>query len=243
MSRQADKPSLKDVVGKLSTADTSKIPTNVKYVLDGGSLLHKVQWTIGQIFKQICNDYIAYIQTRYSPDVTIVFDGRYMNSSTKDTTHIRRLNGYTGKRINLSLANKLSTKKASFLLNNANKQTFLFLLGNELQTAFMSVYHASGDADLLIVQTARKIAKVNTTVIVGEDTDLFVLALFHFNNHKALYLTSALRDSNVGQTKKCFGDTICHGLLVVHGVTGCDTISRIGKSSVFQKFRNDKEFQ
>ena len=99
--RETDKPSLKDAVGKLSAADKPQIPTNVKYVLDGGSLLHKVQWTIGQIFKQICNDYIAYIQKGYSPDVTIVFDGGYMNPSTKDTTHIRRSNGYPGKRINL----------------------------------------------------------------------------------------------------------------------------------------------
>ena len=94
----------------------------------------------------------------------------------------------------------------------------------------MSVYHASGD------------------------TYFLVLALFHFNNHKALYLTSAPCDSNVDtkvwdvrQTKKCFGDTmICHGLLVVHGITGCNTTScihSVGKSTVFQKFRNDKEFQ
>ena len=44
--READKPSLKDAVGKLSTADKPKIPTNVKYVLGGGCLLDKVQWTI-----------------------------------------------------------------------------------------------------------------------------------------------------------------------------------------------------
>ena len=113
----------------------------------------------------------------------------------------------------------------------------------------MSVYHASGDADLLIVQTAL----VNTTIIVSEDTDLLVIALFHFNHHKALYLTSAPRDSNedtkvweMGQTKKCFGDTISNGLLAVYGITGCDTTSSIhsiDKSTVFQKFRNDKEFQ
>jgi hypothetical protein len=43
LMREADKPPLKNAIGKLSAADTPQIPTNVKYVLDGGSLLHKVQ--------------------------------------------------------------------------------------------------------------------------------------------------------------------------------------------------------
>ena len=174
-------------------------------------------WSLGLLVK--CSNKYAMIillisRNVYSPDVTIVFDGGYMNPSPKDTTHIRRSNGYTGKRINLSLANKLSTKKASFLLNNANKQSFLFLLANELQTAGMSVYHASGDADLLIVQTALEIATVNTTVIVGEDTELLYLHCFILTITK--HFTKVW---DVGQTKKCFGDTICHGLLVVHGIT------------------------
>ena len=52
-----------------------------------GSVLHKVQWTIGQIFKQICNDYIAYIQKCYSPDVTIVFDGGYESFNERYNAH------------------------------------------------------------------------------------------------------------------------------------------------------------
>ena len=46
--------------------------------------------------------------------------------------------------------------------------------------------HASGDADLLIVQTALKAAKDYPTVLIAEDTDLLALALQHFTNEKVL---------------------------------------------------------
>ena len=49
--------------------------------------------------------------------------------------------------------------------------------------------HVSGDADILIVQTALKAAKDYPTVLIGEDTDLLVLALHHFTNEKPLYFT------------------------------------------------------
>ena len=54
---------------------------------------------------------------------------------------------------------------------------------------------ASGDADLLIVQTALKTAKDYPTVLTGEDTDLLVLALHHFRNEKAHYCTCEPKQS------------------------------------------------
>ena len=50
------------------------------------------------------------------------------------------------------------------------------------------VNHASGDADLLIVQTALKAAKDYPTVLIGEDTNLLVLARHYFRNEKTLYI-------------------------------------------------------
>ena len=49
------------------------------------------------------------------------------------------------------------------------------------------VNHASGDADL-IVQTALKAAKDYPTVLIGEDTNLLVLARHYFRNEKTLYI-------------------------------------------------------
>ena len=39
--------------------------------------------------------------------------------------------------------------------------------------------HATGDADLLIVQTAVECAKTGATTVIGEDTDLLVLLCMH----------------------------------------------------------------
>ena len=41
------------------------------------------------------------------------------------------------------------------------------------------IYHASGDADLLIVQKGVESASAVTTVLVGEDTDLLILLHYH----------------------------------------------------------------
>ena len=64
----------------------------VKYILDGGSLIQKIQWTKGTTFGQICDQYINYLQKKY-PDCLIVFDGYTTGASIKDCTHFRRSKG------------------------------------------------------------------------------------------------------------------------------------------------------
>lgn len=66
-------------------------------------------------------------------------------------------------------------KKATFLSNNTNKQRFINMLGSYLEKKKYNVYHAPGDADLLIVQKAVESSTVMDTVLVGDDTDLLVL--------------------------------------------------------------------
>ncbi|CAG2202027.1 unnamed protein product [Mytilus edulis] len=61
------------------------------YILDGGSLLHRIPWTRGESFKSICKVYIDYITRLYpSGSTVVVFDGYSQQPSTKDITHIRR---------------------------------------------------------------------------------------------------------------------------------------------------------
>ena len=48
------------------------------------------------------------------------------------------------------------------------------LLGQALQNEGCVTYHANGDAELLIVETAIESAQTKTTVLVGDDTDLLV---------------------------------------------------------------------
>ena len=47
---ETDKPKLKHALLKLLPETVHLIPPNSKYVLDRGSLLHKVPWTTGHTF-------------------------------------------------------------------------------------------------------------------------------------------------------------------------------------------------
>ena len=46
LMNEADKPKLKHALSELLPETVHEIPSNSKYVLDGGSLLHKVPWTV-----------------------------------------------------------------------------------------------------------------------------------------------------------------------------------------------------
>ena len=78
-------------------------------------------------------------------------------------------------------------KKEVFLGNSANKQKFIFMLGECLMGDGFSVHHANDDADFLIVETAIELAKAETVTVLGEDTDLLVLLLHHYRNELQNY--------------------------------------------------------
>ena len=62
------------------------------------------------------------MQKRNGNCPTIVFDGGYDAASNKDTAHVRRAKGRTGKTVGLHLNNQLSMSKSNFLLSKGNKQ-------------------------------------------------------------------------------------------------------------------------
>ena len=53
------------------------------------------------------------------------------------------------------------------------------MLGSYLEKKKSKVYHAPGDADLLIVEKAVESSTVMDTVLVGDETDLLVLLCHH----------------------------------------------------------------
>ena len=63
--------------------------TTVQYVLDGGALLHRIQWPSGENFDAIYSRYVQYVTDKYRSPL-IVFDGYQNGPSTKDITHCRR---------------------------------------------------------------------------------------------------------------------------------------------------------
>ena len=60
----------------------------------------------------------------------------------------------------LYLNNRFSMSKSNFLLSKGNKQNFLLMLGDKLTKTGIAVNYDSGDADLLIVQTALKAERI-----------------------------------------------------------------------------------
>ena len=151
--------------------------------------MHKVPWTVGHRFAQICQAYVTCIKKRYGNCPTIVFDAGCDAAPAKDAAHVRRAKVRMGKTVRLYLNNQLSKSKSNFLLSKGSRQNYLLILGEKLTKTCIAVNHASGDSERLIVQTALKAAKDYPTVPTGEDTDLFVLTLHHFKNEKTLYIT------------------------------------------------------
>ena len=86
--------------------------------------------------------------------------------------------------------------------------------------------------------------------MIGEDTDLLVLLLYHYTvAGKELYFRSDKENPHIYDIRKLktlFEDHVCTSLLFAHAFTGCDTTSRIfgiGKKSAFQKvIANDAVF-
>jgi hypothetical protein len=250
--RKADKPALADALWKMTEIVQTPCLREAHYVLDGGALIHRVIWPRGTTYDDVCSLYVQYIQRRYGSP-TVVFDGYGNGPSTKDCTHQRR--GSSGSPPVLFQSDMIvSLKKKDFLANEENKQKFINLLSEKLLNAGCNVIQAPDDADLLIVKTAVESAKSNSTVLVGDDTDLLVLMIYHGDiDGKDLFFRPEPRQRsktsrvwNVRETKSALGPDICSNILFIHALLGCDTTSRIhglGKATGLKKFKASAYFK
>jgi len=81
------------------------------------------------------------------------------------------------------------------------------------------------------------------TTLIGEDTNLLVLLLYHaeVSRCNALYFRSDKAEShvyNIKVLKQVLGEAVCNDLLFLHAFTGCDSVFRvfgIGKKLGFQR--------
>ena len=65
------------------------VPITDCYVLDGGSLLHRLPWNKGDSYGTITESYAEFTVRNYGL-ATVVFDGYGAGASIKDNTHERR---------------------------------------------------------------------------------------------------------------------------------------------------------
>ena len=128
------------------------------------------------------------------------------------------------------------------------------MLSMKLVERSCKTYHASGDTDLLIVQKSVESASAVNTVLVGDDTDLLILLIYHASlDSCSLFLKPEPRKStkkslvwNIHAVKKQLGPDICSSILFLHAILGCDTTSQlhgIGKGNSLKKFTDCNHFR
>ena len=226
---------------------------NVQYILDGGSLLQRIPWVVGTTFVRLCEIYIDHVKHTY-PEAKVVFDSYPDRPTTKDVTHLRRSKGQRTTTVLFTEGMPCKTKKDLFLSNNQNKQRFIDLLAAKMRHENIEVLQAEDDADLLIAKTALAVAEHQTTVVIGEDTDILVLLCHHIkDNHMQIIFRSGKQSHGKGcktwdinKTAQMLGKDVCKLLPFVHALSGCDTSARfygIGKSVALKKCMTSKHFR
>ena len=204
--------------------------TNIRHVIDRGSLLQRLQWDKGNSFGDICKSYIVYVHQNYV-DPIVVFDG-YSTPSTKDHAQIIRQKGVVDTTAVVTDDMIFTTKKAQFLKNSENKANILKLLAKTMAEDDIDVDTSTGDADTLIVQQAIKTAVDTATVVIGEDTDLLLLLCYYTKEtSKDIYFKYGTAGSNkawhILQLQKKLRPEICQNILTLHAYFGCDTTSSL----------------
>ena len=190
--------------------------------------------------------YVDYVSRRYQ-NVIVVFDGYSAGPSTKDCTHLRRTHGLSSAKVIFTGHTLCKSKKEEFLANVENKQSFIYMHSQHLEEKGVRALHADSDADVQIVKTAVECANVYNTVVIGEDTDLLILLLYHadVNSNRICFMFWANKSNvkvvkkwDILQTKRLLGQNVCSMLPFIHAITGCDTASRvfgIGKGMALKK--------
>lgn len=225
-------------------------PMGAHFVLDGGSLLHRVPWPKGDTYIAIAKSYAHFVTKKYGK-ASVIFDGyNEEKPSTKDMVHLRRSSrSKCSPTVNFSPNTIFNGKREIFLQNVSNKIRMIQLIGNELQLKKCKVIYASEDADTTIVHEGIESSKTKDTIIIGEDSDLLVLLLSRqvFTHYTLLFRSDVLKKASydIHNIQRVLGPNLYNDLFL-HSFTGCDTTSHIhgiGKSTAFKMLRNNKEFR
>ncbi len=126
---------------------------------------------------------------------------------------MRRTKGKIGPDVTFTDEMKLLQKKESFLANMRNKDKLMKKLWQYLQLSGCQVLYSEADADLLMVQTAVNTATLANTVLVGDDTDLLILLIFHADlSRYSIFMQSDTKSKhklwNIKHVKAQLGATI-----------------------------------
>ncbi|GBO38664.1 hypothetical protein AVEN_20634-1 [Araneus ventricosus] len=102
------------------------ITDNLYFVLDLGSLIHRVVWPKQETFGDVYTTYISYIKRHYGDEVTVVFDGyTEISVNTKVIERQRRRMKRTSRKIIFNESTVLLDPQRQFLSNLANNEFFI----------------------------------------------------------------------------------------------------------------------
>ncbi|GBN56837.1 hypothetical protein AVEN_251548-1 [Araneus ventricosus] len=97
---------------------------NLYFVLDGGSLIHRVVRPKQETFGDVYTTYMSYIKRHYGDEVTVVFDGYTESSVNTKVIKCQRMRR-TSREIIINESTVLVAPQRQFLSNLANKEFFI----------------------------------------------------------------------------------------------------------------------
>lgn len=250
MMRKTKKSSFYDIFN--ATEERQICIENYYVVLDGGFLIHRMEWPKEGTFLDVYTAYTNFIRKRYGQKVTVVFDGYSENStSTKCVERERRLLKHSSREIVFDSNTLLVEQKNKFLGNIKNKERLISQLAIHLNSENISTSFAIDDADVQIIRTAIKLSEKNEQVlVVGQDVDLVVLlAALSPDDKDIIFLKEAI--GNVKQRMYSSRDlqsssiirNLKKSILFIHAISGCDTSGFFGKGKQqhVQTFNREKD--
>ncbi|KYN03290.1 hypothetical protein ALC62_05871 [Cyphomyrmex costatus] len=225
-----------------------EITDNFMYVLDGGSLLHRVVWQRDILVKEIIQKYVQYV--RQYRNAVVVFDGYPddTSNSLKTWERCRRRQGTVCREFHFDENTKIHEKQTKFLSNDNNKKRLISMLSTELNSAGFETVIAEEDADALIIQTAYNLTPtVKTVIIIGEDIDLLVLLTQLTPVNQPIYLLKKGRGREVDRwySNNSFKyPDLRKYIAFLHAASGCDTVSSFykqGKNKLIKIFISNSD--
>ena len=116
------------------------------FVLDGGSLIHRVKWDKDKTYGEKAESYSNFVERNYGK-AKVVFDGYLSGPSTKDMTHSRRSKSNSKREVIFDRNTKFTMTKEEFLSNLSNKGNFIRILGDTLGEKGCTVVYSKDNAD------------------------------------------------------------------------------------------------
>jgi len=177
---KADKPQLVSAIcDHARDAILDFVPETGCYVLDWGSLIHRMPWKPGDSYGRIAQLYADFTVRHYGSSAVVVFDG-YEEWPSKDITHQRRRHTIHPL-VSFTAETQFYNKKEEFMSTDSNKQRLIWMVSDELKKRLHCSQRTRGCWCTHSEGCSGEVSTCiqHTTTLIGEVTDLLVLLLYY----------------------------------------------------------------